>query len=96
MLPINIALVYEQENRELQALDAINELADRNTDLESSGHWDGWLNEAPNKKHWGEERISKRIRNRNHPTLRPEISYFYRRILESISKQKFICLLISF
>ncbi len=54
MLPINIALVYEQENRELQALDAINELADRNTDLESSGHWDGWLNEPAKEEHWGE------------------------------------------
>ncbi len=35
----------EQEKREQQELEAINELADRNTDLESSGHWDGWLNE---------------------------------------------------
>ena len=44
----------EQEKREQQDLEAINELADRNTDLESSGHWDGWLNEPPQEQHWEE------------------------------------------
>ena len=49
---IDLYLSLEQDKKEQQDLEAINELADRNTDLESSGHWDGWLNEAPNKKHW--------------------------------------------
>ena len=51
---IDLYLSLEQDKKEQQDLEAINELADRNTDLESSGHWDGWLNEPPQEEHWGE------------------------------------------
>ncbi len=51
---IDLYLSLEQEKKEQQDLEAINELADRNTDLESSGHWDGWLNEPAKEEHWGE------------------------------------------
>ena len=51
---IDLYLSLEQDKKEQQDLEAINELADRNTDLESSGHWDGWLNEPAKEEHWGE------------------------------------------
>ena len=41
MLPINIALAYEQEKREKQDRDAINVEANRNADLHSDGKFDG-------------------------------------------------------
>ncbi len=72
---------YKDKDQERLFLDIE---ANRNTDLESNGNWDGLLAEPPQEEYWAEERVSKRIRNRNHPTLRPEISYFYRRILEPL------------
>jgi hypothetical protein len=41
MLPINIALAYEQEKREKQELDLIEEQAEENASLSSEGRFDG-------------------------------------------------------
>ncbi|MDJ0635570.1 MAG: hypothetical protein QNJ34_20445 [Xenococcaceae cyanobacterium MO_188.B29] len=51
---IDFYLSVEQEKREKQDLDAINEIANRNTELESYGNWDGLLNEPPQEKYWSE------------------------------------------
>ncbi len=41
MLPINIALAYEQEKREKQELELIEEQADLYVSLEAEGRFDG-------------------------------------------------------
>jgi hypothetical protein len=49
MLPINIALAYEQEKREEQDLDAVYEdtYADHNRGLAAEGRWDALMGEDP-------------------------------------------------
>ncbi len=51
MLPINIALAYEQEKRKKQDRDAINEEANRNANLHSEGKFDGVCGLEPSLPH---------------------------------------------
>lgn len=49
MLPINIALVYEQKKREQQERDGIEEQADQNASLEAEGRFDKICGLPPTK-----------------------------------------------
>ncbi len=51
---LNTYLSLEQDNREKQELERINEQASHQTDLFSSGEFDGVIGIEPNPEMWGE------------------------------------------
>ncbi len=53
-MSINIALAKEQEQRVLEAQNAVEEQANLNTELECYGKWDGTLGYPPQQQYWGE------------------------------------------